>query len=192
MSDTAGNSSQGTAGIESVSSIAELKPGLFYKESMGNSGLIVTKLDDLFNWSRLSSLFPMTFGLACCAIEFMSTGSTPYDMDRFGMAPRASPRQSDVMIIAGTVTFKMADRIKRLYEQMAEPKYVISMGSCANCGGPYWQHGYHVVKGVDLIIPVDVYVPGCPPRPEALIGGILKLHEKIRGESLMKSTQSES
>jgi NADH-quinone oxidoreductase B subunit len=158
-----------------------------YKESFGNSGLIITKLDNLLNWSRLSSLFPMTFGIACCAIEFMSTGTTPYDMDRFGMAPMATPRQADVMIVAGTVTFKMADRIKRLYEQMAEPRYVISMGSCSNCGGPYWQHGYHVVKGVDKIIPVDVYVPGCPPRPEALIGGILKLHEKIQGESILTS-----
>lgn len=158
-----------------------------YKESFGNSGLIITQLDNLLNWSRLSSLFPMTFGIACCAIEFMSTGTTPYDMDRFGMAPRATPRQADVMIVAGTVTFKMADRIKRLYEQMSEPRYVISMGSCSNCGGPYWQHGYHVVKGVDKIIPVDVYVPGCPPRPEALIGGILKLHEKIQGESILTS-----
>ena len=156
-----------------------------FKESIGEGGVIIAKLDDLLNWSRLSSLFPMTFGLACCAIEFMSAGSTPYDMDRFGMAPRASPRQADVMIVAGTVTFKMADRIRRLYEQMAEPRYVISMGSCSNCGGPYWQHGYHVVKGVDRIIPVDVYVPGCPPRPEALLGGILKLHDKIRGESIL-------
>src|SRR5688572_5690492 len=158
-----------------------------YRESFGNSGIIITGVDSLFNWSRLSSLFPLTFGIACCAMEFMSTGTSPYDMDRLGMVPRATPRQSDVMIVAGTVTFKMADRVRRLYEQMAEPRYVISMGSCANCGGPYWQHGYHVVKGVDRIIPVDIYVPGCPPRPEALIGGIMKLHEQIRNESIVKS-----
>ncbi len=150
-----------------------------------SGGVIITRIDDLLNWARLSSMFPMTFGIACCAIEFTSAAATPYDLERFGMAPRATPRQADVMIISGTVTFKMADRIRRLYEQMAEPRYVISMGSCSNCGGPYWQHGYHVVKGVDRIVPVDVYVPGCPPRPEALIGGILKLQEKIRNESMM-------
>jgi len=150
----------------------------------GEGGALLTTAEDLLNWARLSSLWPMGFGIACCAIEMMQTMASGYDLERFGSFPRPSPRQSDVMIVAGTVTFKMADRIRRLYEQMPEPRYVISMGSCSNCGGPYWQHGYHVVKGVDRIIPVDVYVPGCPPRPEALIGGFLKLQEKIRGENL--------
>ena len=158
----------------------------FERIKTGESGIIVSKLDDLLNWARLSSLWPMGFGLACCAIEFMSTASSAYDLDRFGIIPRNSPRQSDVMIVSGTVTFKMAERVKRLYQQMAEPRYVISMGSCANCGGPYWEHGYHVLKGVDRVIPVDVYVPGCPPRPEALIGGFLKLQEKIRSESVLR------
>ena len=163
----------------------------FEKIKSGEGGIIVSKLDDLLNWARLSSLWPMGFGLACCAIQFMSTASSAYDLDRFGVIPRNSPRQSDVMIVSGTVTFKMADRVKRLYEQMAEPRYVISMGSCANCGGPYWEHGYHVLKGVDRVIPVDVYVPGCPPRPEALIGGFLKLQEKIRTESVLAPTALE-
>lgn len=160
--------------------------GGFLDQQFGEGGIIVSKVDDLLNWARLSSMWPMGFGLACCAIEMMGTNASGYDLDRFGVIPRPSPRLSDVMIVAGTVTFKMGDRVKRLYEQMPEPRYVISMGSCSNCGGPYWEHGYHVVKGVDRIIPVDVYVPGCPPRPEALIGGILKLQEKIRNESRMK------
>ena len=111
-----------------------------------------------------------------------------YDFDRFGVIPRPSPRHADFIIISGTVTLKMATRIKRLYEQMPDPKYIISMGSCSNCGGPYWEHGYHGLKGVDRVIPVDVYVPGCPPRPEALLEGLLKLQEKIRNESMIKKS----
>ncbi|MBI4546553.1 MAG: NADH-quinone oxidoreductase subunit NuoB [Ignavibacteriae bacterium] len=152
---------------------------------IGTSNILVTSFDNLLNWARLSSLWQMQFGLACCAIEMMATAASHYDFDRFGVIPRATPRQSDVMIVAGTVTLKMATRIKRLYDQMAEPRYVISMGSCATCGGPYWEHGYHVLKGVDRVIPVDVYVPGCPPRPEALMEGLIKLQEKIRMESFI-------
>ncbi len=141
-----------------------------------------TKLDQLtLRWGLRNSLWYMLFGTACCAIELMQTGMSRYDLDRFGMLPRATPRQSDLMIVAGTVTYKMAIRIKRLYEQMPEPKYVIAMGSCANCGGAF-VHSYSVLNGVDKIIPVDVYIPGCPPRPEALIEGCMKLMDKINSE----------
>src|SRR5690606_18229168 len=133
------------------------------EQQLKSDGGVIAKIDDLLNWARLSSLWPMSFGIACCAIEMMGAMASTYDLDRFGVFPRPSPRQSYVMIRAGTLTFKTADRIRRLYEHMPEPPYVISMGSCSNCGGRCWQHGYHVVKGVDKIIPVDVYVQGCPP-----------------------------
>jgi NADH-quinone oxidoreductase subunit B len=144
-----------------------------------------TALSWLVNWGRASSVWPMTFGLACCAIEMMAAGGPRFDLDRFGAgAFRATPRQSDLMIVAGTVTFKMASRIRRLFNQMPEPKYVIAMGACTIGGGPYFKYGYHVVKGVDLIVPVDVYIPACPPRPEALIEGLRRLQDKIRQESI--------
>ncbi len=167
--------------------LCKLNMGLLDQE-FTDGNIVIAKTEDLFNWARLSSLWQVGFGLACCAIEMMATSASHYDFDRFGVIPRPSPRQSDVIIISGTVTFKMAIRIKRLYEQMPDPKYVISMGSCSNCGGPYWEHGYHVLKGVDRVIPVDVYVPGCPPRPEALLEGLLKLQEKIRNESIVKKS----
>lgn len=149
-------------------------------EGIYDRNIIITNVDKLFRWARASSIWPQTFGLACCAIEMMAAAAARFDLDRFGVFMRPSPRQSDAMIISGTVTLKMASRVRRLYEQMPDPKWVISMGSCANSGGPYWDGGYHVLKGVDLIIPVDVYVPGCPPRPEALIDGILELQKIIK------------
>jgi NADH-quinone oxidoreductase B subunit len=156
---------------------------LMPQDKTGEGSVVVTNVDALFNWARLSSLWQMGFGLACCAIEMMATSASNFDMMRFGVIPRPSPRQSDVIIISGTVTLKMASRVKMLYEQMPDPKYVISMGACATCGGPYWEHGYHVLKGVDRVIPVDVYVPGCPPRPEALLEGLMKLQDKVREQS---------
>jgi len=142
---------------------------------------VTTKVDEMLNWTRKSSLWYMLFGLACCAIEMMQTGGPRADLDRFGAVPRATPRQSDLMIVAGTLTLKMALRTKVLYDQMPDPKYVISMGSCSNCGGLF-QLAYSVCDGVDKVIPVDVYVPGCPPRPEALTEGLLKLQEKMMQE----------
>jgi NADH-quinone oxidoreductase subunit B len=142
-------------------------------------GFLVTSLNDLVNWARSGSLWPMTFGLACCAVEMMHAAAARYDLDRFGLVFRPSPRQSDVMIVAGTLCNKMAPAFRKVYDQMAEPRYVISMGSCAN-GGGYYHYSYSVVRGCDRIVPVDVYVPGCPPTAEALVYGILLLQRKIR------------
>ena len=148
-------------------------------DEITDKGFVVAQLDNLVSWARSGSLWPMTFGLACCAVEMMHTGTSRYDMDRFGVVFRPSPRQSDVMIVAGTLTNKMAPALRKVYDQMPEPRYVISMGSCAN-GGGYYHYSYSVVRGCDRIIPVDIYVPGCPPTAEALLYGILQLQKKIR------------
>lgn len=148
-------------------------------DEVTEKGFIVTQLDKLAAWAQSGSLWPMTFGLACCAVEMMHTAASRYDLDRFGVVFRPSPRQSDVMIVAGTLTNKMAPALRKLYDQMAEPRYVISMGSCAN-GGGYYHYSYSVVRGCDRIVPVDIYVPGCPPTAEALLYGILRLQEKIK------------
>ena len=153
--------------------------GIEQAKTLGD-GFVTTRLDKLVNWSRANSLWPMTFGLACCAIEMMATGAARFDLDRMGVLFRASPRQADVIIIAGTVTQKMLPVIMTVYEQMPEPRYVIAMGACASSGGVF--DTYSVVQGIDEHLPVDVYIPGCPPRPEGLLYGLMKLQEKIMKE----------
>jgi NADH-quinone oxidoreductase subunit B len=144
-------------------------------------GFLLTQADSLFDWARTGSMWPMTFGLACCAVEMIHAYMSRYDLDRFGIIPRPSPRQSDVMIVAGTLTNKMAPALRKVYDQMPEPRWVISMGSCAN-GGGYYHYSYSVVRGCDRIVPVDIYVPGCPPTAEALVYGLLQLQKKIGRE----------
>ncbi len=158
-----------------------LRPGADQNPLL-DRGMVTTSLDALINWARTGSMWPLTVGLACCAVEMMQAGAARYDLDRFGVIFRPSPRQSDVMIVAGTLTNKMAPALRKVYDQMPNPKWVISMGSCAN-GGGYYHYAYSVTRGCDRVIPVDVYVPGCPPTAEALIYGILQLQAKIRRET---------
>ncbi len=154
-------------------------------------GFVATSADKLINWARTGSLWPVSFGLSCCAMEMIHTGASRYDLDRMGVIFRPSPRQSDVLIVAGTLTNKMADVLRTVYEQMPEPKWVISMGSCANGGGMF-ADSYSVVRGCDQIIPVDIYVPGCPPSPQALIYGIMQLQEKIKRETIAKKSLAQN
>lgn len=159
-------------------------------EDLRRQGVVVTSFQELVNWGRSNSVWPLNFGLACCAIEMIAASMARFDISRFGSEVfRPSPRQADMMIVAGTVTKKMAPQVVRLYNQMPEPKYVIAMGACAISGGPFKQ-GYNVLKGIDRYIPVDIYIPGCPPRPEALLHGLIELQKKIRGEKLSGDEQS--
>jgi len=168
------------AGVEGAGPIDPNDPFfLNAREELDNKGFLVARADNLITWARTGSLMWMTFGLACCAVEMMQASMPRYDLERFGFAPRGSPRQSDVMIVAGTLTNKMAPAMRKVYDQMPEPRYVISMGSCAN-GGGYYHYSYSVVRGCDRIVPVDIYVPGCPPTAEALVYGVMLLQKKIR------------
>ena len=161
------------------------------RTQMSKHGIVVTSLQEIYNWGRRNSIWPMQFGLACCAIEMIAAAASRYDMARFGSEVfRASPRQADVMIVAGTVTKKMAPMVVRLYNQMADPKYVIAMGVCAISGGPF-KEGYNVLKGIDRYVPVDVYIPGCPPRPEALLHGLMELQRKIDAQELTGPARAE-
>ncbi|CAI2729377.1 unnamed protein product [Schistosoma spindalis] len=157
-----------------------------FPKPQGKIDYVITRLDDLADWARKNSIYPLTFGLACCAVEMMHIAGPRYDMDRYGVVFRASPRQADLLIVSGTVTNKMAPALHRIYSQMTQPKWVISMGSCAN-GGGYYHYSYSVVRGCDRIIPVDIYVPGCPPSAEALMYSILQLQKKIKSEKHVRS-----
>mgnify|MGYP005848549655 CR=1 FL=1 len=189
VTDTQGQGAQGRRVKSGPSSLApaeafdagrELEPATqTLNRELQDKGFLLTSTEDIITWARNGSLHWMTFGLACCAIEMMQTSMPRYDLERFGAAPRASPRQSDLMIVAGTLTNKMAPALRKVYDQMPEPRYVISMGSCAN-GGGYYHYSYSVVRGCDRVVPVDIYVPGCPPTAEALLYGILQLQRKIR------------
>eukprot|EP00897_Mesotaenium_endlicherianum_P007745 jgi/Mesen1/699/ME000109S_10916 len=161
-----------------ISSAGKTSALVHTREASSTTDYVIAKVDDLMNWARTGSMWPMTFGLACCAVEMMHAGAARYDLDRFGIIFRPSPRQSDVMIVAGTLTNKMAPALRKVYDQMPEPRWVVSMGSCAN-GGGYYHYSYAVVRGCDRIVPVDIYVPGCPPTAEALLYGLLQLQKKI-------------
>jgi len=158
----------------------------------GGASVFVSTLDKLVNWGRSNSVWPLTFATSCCGIEMMATGGARHDFARFGIEVyRASPRQADVIVVAGTIVRKMAPVLKRLYDQMAEPKYVIAMGACAISGGPFYYNSYSVIRGVDQVIPVDVYIPGCPPRPEALLYGVMQLQRKIQAQSLSRNQNNQ-
>lgn len=175
---------------DQIPGVAALKEAYMksVNDEIQNKGFVAAKFEDLLNWGRTGSLWPLTFGLACCAVEMIHAYMSRYDLDRFGVIPRPSPRQADVLIVAGTLTNKMAPALRKVYDQMADPKWVISMGSCAN-GGGYYHYSYSVVRGCDRIIPVDIYVPGCPPTAEALVYGIMQLQKKIKGRKTIDRSE---